>query len=126
MNKALTGIFLFLFLASVCFAAEMDHSAHSGHTMSHGTHKMNTSPTSSEILSTVPSSGKAREGGFQGSYFMRSTGIELAIDKKCVLASRGVIHLNRDEWQQCGNRPEGLPAMHVTQQAAKPMNHQHH
>jgi hypothetical protein len=40
---------------------------------------------------------------------MENTSINLSIKARCALASRGLIMLDNAGWQQCENKPTGLP-----------------
>jgi len=63
-----------------------------------------------EPLTSLPPSGKSREAGYDGSYMMENTSIDLSIESRCALASRGLIMLDNAGWQQCESKPTGLPA----------------
>ncbi|NOX42304.1 MAG: hypothetical protein GXP19_01000 [Gammaproteobacteria bacterium] len=57
------------------------------------------------VLKMFPASGKAREAGFDGSYIMKQTTVESNIETQCVMASRGIIMLDRDSWKKCAVQP---------------------
>jgi len=91
-------------------------SHHADHDMGSMHHDMKSSTATVhsaitlEPLTQLPPSGKSREAGYDGSYAMENTSIDLSIETRCALASRGLIILDNAGWQQCGGKPAGLPA----------------
>lgn len=55
-----------------------------------------------DVLRKAPASGKAREAGFDKSYIMKQTTVDSGEQEKCILASRGIIMLDRAGWKNCG------------------------
>ncbi len=58
-------------------------------------------------LKTVPASGKAREGSYDGRYAMEPTSNRATLARRCALASRGIIMLDNATWKRCGGKPKG-------------------
>ncbi len=87
-------------------AAGMDHSK-----MIHDTSLKSTSKIQEKAalqkLTTMPASGKVREGGYDGRYIMESTDVANALSARCAQASRGLVMMNNAEWSRCGGKPDG-------------------
>lgn len=100
-----------------------DGGKHSGQPMAP---KAQTSSVALKPLTQVPPSGKAREAGFDGTYTMEDTSVDHSLARRCALASRGLVMLDKAGWQQCGSMPEGLQK--TTSSTAVKNNHQgmHH
>ena len=97
-------------------AADMDHSKMGHSKMNHSNMIHNTSLASTakaqeeaalQKLAVMPTSGKAREGGYDGRYVMESTDVSTALSTRCAQASRGLVMMNNAEWLRCGGRPDG-------------------
>lgn len=90
--------------------APMDHS------------KMNLDATVAlPMLAVPPTSGKAREAGFDGTELMEATSADASLAVRCAQASRGLIVLDRATWAQCTGKPATPDAP-----AAKAPEHQNH
>jgi hypothetical protein len=108
-------------------------SHHADHDMGSMEHDMKTSmaPVHSTIklepLTQLPPSGKSREAGYDGSYMMENTSINLSIKARCALASRGLIMLDNDSFQKCGGKPigwsKGVSSTQTTEDHSQHMNH---
>ncbi len=112
-----------LLYSNLGMVAEVDHSNHLGHgtsqsnipnvdhsahqSMDHSAHKEQTSSYSLPTLATIPSSGKAREAGFDNRYGMEPTSIDSELAIRCAHGSRGIVMLDNAIWQQCGGKPQG-------------------
>lgn len=80
-----------------------------------------------KMLKKLPASAEARAGGYEGRYRMISTGMEISIENKCSLASRGLIMLENRAWQTCGGKPEGIPISKASDQMPQgATGHEHH
>lgn len=123
MNKLIFGLVSAMVVSLSVQAAEMDHTEMDHAQMGHQPmDKMRHSgSTDLKTLSSMPSSGVAREGGYDGRYIMESTGIGSAQNVRCAQASRGLIMMDNAEWSLCGGKPAGaaeasLPMATGTQQ----------
>ncbi|MGD8567582.1 MAG: hypothetical protein PVJ39_05820 [Gammaproteobacteria bacterium] len=85
---------------------EMDTMHHSDQRTS-SMHDHSTASTPLQRLDALPPSGKSREAGFDGSYFMQNTALNQPLEVKCALGSRGLIMLDNDTWTKCGGKPAG-------------------
>lgn len=114
--KTISTLFLMTTLfPAILYAAQpmmehnmTDHSGMTDHKMEsehmpvqEGMSDAQESPSLS-VLDKAPASGKAREAGFDNSYFMKQTTVEASDEEKCVLASRGIVMLDRQGWKKCG------------------------
>ena len=121
MNKLKICLVTGLFIAgSPVLAADMDHTK-----MDHSSMMSDTSLTATskvreketlQKLSTMPASGKAREGGYDGRYVMESTDVANPLQRRCAQASRGLVMMSNAEWSRCGGKPDG--AAQASQSAA--------
>jgi hypothetical protein len=105
---------------------EMD-AMHHGDQHTSSMHDHSTAKTALQRLDALPPSGKSREAGYDGSYFMRSTALNQPLEVKCALGSRGLIMLDNDTWTKCGGKPAGWPqssrAAHRETDHGEHMNH---
>lgn len=96
------------------------HSVIHGEAEQHSGHSMESYKTPAQSssalkpLTKVPPSGKAREAGFDGTYTMEDTSVDHSLARRCALASRGLVMLDKASWSQCGNKsketPDKMPA----------------
>ena len=115
--KMKTCLMMAMLVAGVpVLAAEMDHSTMDHSSMSHSSmdHDSSLTVTSKnqgkaelQKLAAIPTSGKAREGGYDDRYVMESTDVSNALQIRCAQASRGLVMMNNAEWSRCGGKPEG-------------------
>jgi hypothetical protein len=113
MNKLKIWLAAGLVIAgSPVLAADVDHSK-MGHSPMMSDASLTATPTIREKetlqkLSSMPASGKAREGGYDGRYVMESTDITNPLQRRCAQASRGLVMMSNAEWSRCGGKPDGL------------------
>jgi hypothetical protein len=97
-------------------AAEMDHSAMDHSEMNRSKMILDKSLTKTpktqskgalQKLTIMPTSGKAREGGYDDRYVMESTDVSSILQIRCAQASRGLVMMNNAEWSRCGGKPDG-------------------
>ena len=100
-----------LVIGSPVLAAEMDHSKMNHSNMIHDRSLTSTSKSQAtaelQKLAVIPTSGKAREGGYDDRYVMESTDVADALPVRCAQASRGLVMINNAEWARCGGKPDG-------------------
>jgi len=119
------GLMAILLLVALPVLAEADHSAmgHDMPAMSPAKAMMqDPSSTGSALrkLASVPTSGKAREGGFDGHYVMESIDTADDLQVRCAKASRGLMMMDNAEWVRCGGKPEGIPKTAASVKIAQP------
>jgi len=85
------------------------------------------SSESLEKLRQLPSSGKSREGNYDGTYYMHSTSLEQPLEARCALASRGLMMLDNESWKKCGGKPigwsKGITSAQSDNEHSQHMNH---
>ena len=112
MNKPMLSLLMAIAASFSVQAAEMnhdmmDHSKMDHQSMDNKVPADNPEAAELQLLSTMPASGKAREGGYDDQYVMESTDIANALPTQCAQASRGLVMMNNDEWSRCGGKPDG-------------------
>ena len=60
------------------------------------------------VLDNIPSSGKVREGGYDGRYIMETTSAYDSLADQCAKASRGLVIIDRETWKKCATKTRGL------------------
>ncbi|MGD8998940.1 MAG: hypothetical protein PVF75_00875 [Granulosicoccaceae bacterium] len=92
-------------LVAPAYAAEMEHSAHSGAHV--GVTKGEGYTSDLKKLDAIPQSGKAREAYSDERYVMESTSAENDLATQCAHGSRGLVMLDNETWDRCGGKSEG-------------------
>ena len=129
VNKLAMAMVLMLVIPSISVAAKMDHS------------KMDHSKTGRGMkgpgmaqpkavkkgrlnqLSTMSTSGRSREAGYDSRYAMEPTSTRTRLSEKCAQATRGLVMLDNATWKRCGGKPKGA-AMGPGRGGAKAGSHQ--
>ena len=122
MKKLFTVLVITFMAGGMAIAAEKKTQAsghmmdHSGHNMDHSGHDMTYKGAKGQAsgtlkkLDAVPTSGKAREAGFDDKYPMETTSAKDSLAEKCAKGSRGLIMLDNKTWEKCGGKPQGIPS----------------
>jgi hypothetical protein len=79
----------------------MEEDAHQGHGVQQASHSR------LQKLHKMPSSGKSREAGYDGTYRMESTSALNDTHTQCAQASRGLVMVDNATWAECGGKPDG-------------------
>ena len=111
MRTLILSILLTLAAIFSAQAAEVDRSKMNHSEMLHGTSLTTTTKIQKNVrlknLTALPTSGKAREGGYDGRYVMESTDVANTLSIRCAQASRGLVMMSNAEWARCGGKPDG-------------------
>lgn len=135
MNSLITKLgiafIVIVLLPYIAVAAEVDHSKMDHSKMGHGMNGPKipqpkaVKKGSLKSLSTMPSSGRAREAGSDGRYAMEATSTRTRFSEKCAQATRGLIILDNASWKRCGGKPKGVSMgiANKTNQTSGQMDH---
>ena len=103
------------------------HQMNGNHDVSsmHGKPSGAKNSASLNALAEQPKSGKAREAGYDERYVMEDTSLHQTINRRCALASRGLIMLDKASWSQCNGQSAGSTKPTVSKPASDEQHNMH-